>query len=406
MSRTDLLLVGQRALSAEMSARVGQANVVACDDPYDALLELSRRPWPTVVLTAPRPDFAGLCRACRRLQPQGHLVALCSPGAEMDVRPLRGTLLDDYFVYPPSRQDWASLRLSGQAAPGEGDDGGGLSGAEFSVLASSARSVPALEEQLAAVVSRRLGWAVHWVQADQSAGVRRLLEMPGGQKVLVARAHGGEAELQPPQRAMLDTLQKSLGGLVESARRAESLHRLAVTDHLTGAYNRRYFFQLTDHILLRAQEKKFRVTLLLYDMDDFKRYNDTYGHEAGDEILRETARLMKRTTRRQDIVARIGGDEFAVLFWDSERPRQPNSRHPDTAYVLADRFRQAVLDHDFRSLGPEAKGSLTISGGLARFPVDGTTCQELLRQADNALHEAKGQGKNVIHLVGGSETGP
>ncbi len=179
-----------------------------------------------------------------------------------------------------------------------------------------------------------------------------------------------------------------------------SLHRLASTDHLTGVYNRRYFCQLTDQILLRAVQRRFRVTLLLYDMDNFKRYNDTYGHQAGDEILRETAHLMRRTTRRQDIVARIGGDEFAVLFWDAEKPRQPNSRHPDTPYVLADRFRQAVLQHEFRLLGAEAKGSLTISGGLARFPVDGTNCDELLRRANQALHEAKALGKNVIHLIG------
>ena len=109
---------------------------------------------------------------------------------------------------------------------------------------------------------------------------------------------------------------------------------------------------------------------------------------------------MTRITREHDVVARIGGDEFAVLFWDEEPPRRPDSRHPDTARQLADRFVAAITRHHFGSLGPEAQGVLTISGGLATFPWDGADCRDLLRHADMALRRAKTSGKAAIHLVG------
>ena len=139
--------------------------------------------------------------------------------------------------------------------------------------------------------------------------------------------------------------------------------------------------------------------LLLYDIDNFKRYNDTYGHGAGDQILKETAALMRQTTRSQDLVARIGGDEFAVLFWDPH-PRSPGSSPPDSAYILADRFRRAVTRHEFPFLGSDATGALTISGGLASFPDDGATCRGLLRAADRGLKKVKETGKNGIRLAG------
>ena len=125
-----------------------------------------------------------------------------------------------------------------------------------------------------------------------------------------------------------------MGPLAGQARRTEALHRLAVTDHLTGAYNLRYFEHFTDQLLRRPPAENFRATVLMYDIDGFKRYNDTYGHAAGDEILRQMAALMKHVTRAQDVVARIGGDEFAVLFWDAEPPRRPGSAPPQTAAVL------------------------------------------------------------------------
>jgi len=190
------------------------------------------------------------------------------------------------------------------------------------------------------------------------------------------------------------------------------LERLVVTDELTGLKNRRYVIEFARQIIECARKEGKQVTLLMFDIDDFKHYNDVYGHTAGDDILRQAAILMKRCCRQHDVVARIGGDEFAVIFWqlsESDRQKQAHqerrsrSEHPEEAIFISKRFRQELKDARLDSLGPEGKGVLTISGGLATFPRDGSTVEQLLKQADNALLDAKQSGKNRIYLVGKSE---
>ena len=206
--------------------------------------------------------------------------------------------------------------------------------------------------------------------------------------------------LDDEQTRWLADLRSQLPSLAVAAGRTDTLTRLAMTDHLTGVHNRRYFMREATKRLDIAAEKRVPATLLVYDIDNFKQYNDTYGHATGDEILRETAQLMVQTTRRHDLVARIGGDEFAVLFCDFGPPRKPGSQPPRTAYELATRFRTAVLSHQFRALGPDAAGTLTISGGLATFPWNGSTIETLIARADEALLTAKGKGKNNVYLIG------
>jgi diguanylate cyclase (GGDEF)-like protein len=173
-------------------------------------------------------------------------------------------------------------------------------------------------------------------------------------------------------------------------------HELAMRDDLTGVWNRRYFHQFLSRVLPRAQRDRNQVTLLIFDIDDFKHYNDTYGHPAGDDILLNIGQLMQSLVRDHDVVARIGGDEFAVIFWEAEGPREPNSRHPQQALDVAHRFQQAVCEHRFPRLLNEAAGTLTISGGLASFPWDGRTTDDLLEYADANALASKEQGKNVI----------
>ncbi len=407
-----MLLIADAAVGEEFAAHLEARRIELTRraDPYDALEALSRGRWPAVVLTAPREQLAGLCRACRRLQPKASLLAVCSPAAEPDVRRLIPHALNDYFIYPPTRSDWqriASSALPAGAAPGRAGKrpipvpagGAGLVG-EIAELFRSARSVGALEAYLAAAVGERLGDEAVWVNADELPpdACPLLLAEGDPSRALIARNGAGEGGAASGQ--YLAAARECLPAALAAARRTESLHRLAITDHLTGAYNRRYFYHVTDRILRRAAREDLRVTLLLYDIDDFKRYNDTYGHAAGDDILRETAVLMRGITRSHDIVARIGGDEFAVLFWDPKPPRSPDSRPPTSAYDLADRFRQAVRKLRFRALGPGAAGMLSISGGLASFPRDGDTCVVLLRAADRALKQVKETGKNAIRIVG------
>ena len=184
------------------------------------------------------------------------------------------------------------------------------------------------------------------------------------------------------------------------------LRDLSMRDELTGAWNRRYFNRFLKRIVDRAAEDRQQVTLMIFDIDDFKLYNDAYGHPAGDEILREVAKLMMTSVREHDVVARIGGDEFAVIFWDAEQPRRPHSRHPDDVLNAAKRFQRAVIEHRFPKLLDKAAGNLTISGGLAGFPWDGRTPEELLEFADAMALRSKKQGKNAITVGPGAAAPP
>ncbi|MFN4242743.1 MAG: GGDEF domain-containing protein [Tepidisphaerales bacterium] len=213
----------------------------------------------------------------------------------------------------------------------------------------------------------------------------------------------------------LDHLSTQLTRLLELQHRHRRLQTLAITDELTGLYNARYFKHFLQRTLVKAKQGRFPVTLLLFDIDGFKTYNDTYGHAVGDEILRQTARMIRRCVRDHDLVARLGGDEFAVVFWEKDGPRQAlhappdkpvSHRPPQSPVQVFERFKRLIASHDFAALGPNGRGTLTISGGLAVYPYDAQTADELIAAADNALmFGAKRSGKNTIHLVGQSDAG-
>jgi diguanylate cyclase (GGDEF)-like protein len=176
----------------------------------------------------------------------------------------------------------------------------------------------------------------------------------------------------------------------------QGMWKLAMSDPLTGVWNRRYFDIFLKQLLRRACSERFRVSLMIFDIDDFKQYNDKYGHPAGDEILIQTAQLMKTVMRPHDVIARIGGDEFAVIFWDAQGPRRPNSQHPTEVRSIAQRFQQAIVTHQFSKLHNEAPGTLTISGGISGYPWDGSTAEDLIDKADQMALQSKRQGKNAL----------
>lgn len=191
-----------------------------------------------------------------------------------------------------------------------------------------------------------------------------------------------------------------IGHLLDTAEKQEELRSLAMIDELSGLPNRRCLMERLGELLHKADAKRFRVTVLIFDLDGFKHFNDTYGHAAGDDLIRETGALFRRHCRQHDIVARYAGDEFIVVFWDADEPRVSGSKHPNDAIAVLKRFRKALESHQFARLGPDAVGRVTISGGLASFPWDGKTPQELIDRADEALIRAKRDGKNRIYLVG------
>ncbi len=213
-----------------------------------------------------------------------------------------------------------------------------------------------------------------------------------------------EATVRPGTAVSLDAAAEA---------KIKELTRLATEDELTGLKNRRYLWEFSRQIIDYAKKNNGRVMLLVFDIDDLKHYNDVYGHLAGDEILKQAAYLICRCCRKHDVVGRIGGDEFAVIFWDgpdkvpvkeeSER-RCLQAEHPKEAIFIAKRFINELERAESDLLGPSGKGVLTISGGLASFPRDGATIEQLFQQADKALLDAKRSGKNRIYLVGKSQS--
>ena len=178
--------------------------------------------------------------------------------------------------------------------------------------------------------------------------------------------------------------------LFESIQKAnERLEVLAITDGLTGLYNHRYFRQRLEEEFERAKRYSLPLSCMILDVDNFKKFNDTYGHLLGDSVLRGVAACSLQTTRKSDIVARYGGEEFVVLM-------------PQTgvegAAAQAERVRKEICQWPFE--GVPDKGAVTVSIGVSVF--DGESmpdCEALLRMADGALYQAKREGKNRV-IVG------
>ena len=168
----------------------------------------------------------------------------------------------------------------------------------------------------------------------------------------------------------------------------ERTERSAVTDGLTGLFNHAYLIQALKREVLRARRHDLKLSLAMFDLDDFKRVNDTRGHLEGDRILMRTAAVMRESLREIDTAARYGGEEFAILLPETSRAG---------AHVVADRIRRRVEDR----LRARDGGGTTISGGVATYPEDATSPEELLRRADEGLYRAKADGKNRITMVGG-----
>lgn len=189
-----------------------------------------------------------------------------------------------------------------------------------------------------------------------------------------------------------------LSGWLKLARQQGELRRAAFTDALTGAWNRRYFERFLSAAIEQSAKARHQLTVLVFDIDDFKRFNERYGHVAADEVLIEVVRLLTSVIRPSDRVCRIGGDEFAVVFYEPGGPRNPGSKHPTSVQEIAARFQSQIRQKRFPKLGLDAPGTLTVSGGMSTFPWDGRSAEELLRHADLLALESKRQGKNAITL--------
>ncbi len=166
---------------------------------------------------------------------------------------------------------------------------------------------------------------------------------------------------------------------------AGHLKALSVTDSLTGLFNRRYFEERFFEELNRSDRHNLAFSLAMIDIDDFKLFNDSEGHLAGDEILKSIAAIAKDCLRVSDVLARFGGEEFAVIMPQTER---------EEAVLVAERIRRSIKEQIPSTWSFFPRKSITVSIGIATFPYDGKDRKELIRNADKALYMAKMEGKD------------
>jgi diguanylate cyclase (GGDEF)-like protein/PAS domain S-box-containing protein len=164
------------------------------------------------------------------------------------------------------------------------------------------------------------------------------------------------------------------------------LHEQSIRDHLTGLFNRRYMEATLERELLRASRKKTSIGIIMVDVDDFKRFNDTCGHAAGDVILRDLGELLLGLVRGEDVPSRYGGDEFIIILPDASREVTLKR-----AELLLANARDFHIQMDGQTLE-----KVTLSLGVAAFPENGSTSAALLKAVDEALYRAKDAGRNRV----------
>ena len=162
------------------------------------------------------------------------------------------------------------------------------------------------------------------------------------------------------------------------------LREQADRDHLTGLFNRRYMEVTLERELHRAVRNQIPLGVIMLDVDDFKCFNDTYGHAAGDEILQQLGSLLLQLVRKEDIPSRYGGDEFTIIL-----PGASLAVTQERAELIRESVSQIHIDFE----GQKHK-AVTLSLGISIFPANGSTCAAILRAADDALYLAKCQGRD------------
>ncbi|MCU0725311.1 MAG: GGDEF domain-containing protein [Planctomycetes bacterium] len=289
---------------------------------------------------------------------------------------------------------------------------------------------PEVNEELTLVVARGVTGLSHGDRLDPATGGGGFLGLVGRKRVAMSRADlrfesnlmrrkvaesevaGADIEMAVPvvyRSHLLGIL--GIAGLREEAEDALALfgmigdltalafanylqfhkiEQLANSDPLTLLFNKGYFLDICDQAVRTALERSQPLSILMFDVDNFKNYNDTNGHLAGDRLLRRLAELMKGIVRDRGVLARFGGEEFIAVFRGT----------PEEARETAEEIRMATAGHPFEHRERQPLGFLSVSGGVASLPVHGTTVEDLIGAADAALYRGKWSGRNRIEVAG------
>jgi diguanylate cyclase (GGDEF)-like protein len=223
--------------------------------------------------------------------------------------------------------------------------------------------------------------------------IRNLISVPLKIKDRVTGVINGTNKIEQDNfteedQRLLEALAQQAAMAVEHAR----LYELAITDGLTKLFIHRYFQARLEEELVRAKRYHTACSLILFDIDHFKKFNDTYGHQQGDIVLIEVAKLMKLTVRDTvDIPARYGGEEFVIILPETDAKG---------ALLVAERLRKTIEAFDFP--GQEQSLKVTVSLGVSTFPDHASTKSVLIKKADLALYECKNRGRNCSFIYNDS----
>ncbi|MDP2182080.1 MAG: GGDEF domain-containing protein [Actinomycetota bacterium] len=222
--------------------------------------------------------------------------------------------------------------------------------------------------------------------------------------VVFCAESGAVDDLTEEDRLVLQAVASELVVAVENSQLYKLTKRLAITDELTGLNNYRYLQQRLDEEIERARRYSKDVSFVMLDVDEFKRFNDTQGHIAGDLALAELGTVLRNSVREVDVVARYGGEEFSVILPETDGAG---------VFVVAEKIREAIASHLFADSDGDRSCHITVSLGLATYPHHARDKESLLRLADDALYHAKNSGKNRVRsprigpgtAVGGARVG-
>jgi diguanylate cyclase (GGDEF)-like protein len=185
----------------------------------------------------------------------------------------------------------------------------------------------------------------------------------------------------------LESVADICAAAIQNAHNFDRMKQLAYVDGLTGIHNRRFFEMRIVEELERASRFQGRMSVIMVDIDHFKKMNDEFGHLLGDEMLRSVSTILKQQLRKMDMVCRYGGDEFAIVVPETAG---------ESAVRVAEKLRRQVETHFF----PGVPRPVTISCGVADYPAHGVTRDEVVAAADSALYQAKQAGRNQVASAG------
>lgn len=365
VERTAELKAANSRLEIEVAERqqaeekLQEANVKL----QNGLAELERRSQEASVLT----EMSDLLQACTSMEEAHrtirHVGPRLFPASE-------GAL----YIYSPSRDDLEQVLTWGDAAqkPAAG-------GFEAESCWALRRGRPHLGGNLCDGLpcrnkpSTRSSFCVPLVAYGESLGVLYLSSQEEGQP-------------SPINQSLAITTGEQIALALANLRLRETLRSQSILDPLTGVYNRRFMEETLSREVRRAERNQRELSVLIFDLDHFKKFNDTFGHEAGDALLRELGMSLKANIRGADVACRFGGEEFVLIL-----PETTQESARERAEELRKRTRQLTVMHHGQALG-----IITMSVGVATYPQNGNSAEALLRAADSALYRAKSEGRDRV----------